>query len=214
MTKKLTIEVYTDGSFNRKALNDDVCCGTGIVTRIFSYNPNIELENEEYTANRYSSSDIINMLQSIGINISTNNITSTLIECIAFKDGLDKISKYIYDDVNIRFYVDDSITMKLVNTYIQIKLNGGDVTKSRRYGFYFMLLSKFLPFNNDILKRIKIYHISAHKNYYQNNMADRLASYKSSPFNKIFNCLSYNNKINNKKEYYLTINDIIKNMLK
>lgn len=208
------IEVFTDGSFNSRAINNDdmcICGGVGIVIRLFSNSDILEVEKEEYLAKRYTISELKKIVNEL--NIDESNITSTLIECIAFKDGLYKTLEYFNSNDIIKCYVDDSATMKIVNTYINIKLNDGDITKSRRYGVYMRFLEKFLPTDLSILKRIKIKHVVAHRTNKYNNMADKLASYKASPSDRVISCLAHNSQIDNeieRKNYFLMINSIKK----
>lgn len=211
------VEVFTDGSFNSRAIDNDdmcVCGGVGIIVRIFSNSDILEIEKEEYLAKRYTILELKELVNELGIDES--NITSTLIECIAFRDGLYSALKYASNIDILKFYVDDSATMKIVNTYINIKLNKGDVTQSRRYGVYMRFLERFLPTDISILKKIRVKHVIAHRTNVYNNMADKLASYKASPSDRVIACLSHNNKIENeveRKNYFLIINKI-KNSIK
>lgn len=210
------IELFTDGSFNSQAINNDdscICGGVGIIIRILSNSDILEVEKEEYIAKRYTISELKSLMNEL--NLSEINITSTLVECIAFRDGLTKALEYLNSQEHIRIYVDDSATMKIVNTYINIKLNNGDVKKSRRYGNYMRFLEHFLPTDTVILKRIKIKHVVAHRTNRYNNMADKLASYKSSPSDRVIACLSHNNTLQDvaeRKNYFLFINNFKKNI--
>lgn len=198
------IEIYTDGSFNNDNLiNDNWCGGVGLVLRVFDDVSPMELVREEFYALRYTYSDLLWFSSQCD---GSDTITSTLIECIAFKEGLDKVLQHDNGHELIKFYVDDSLTIKVVNTYINIMLSGGDIAQSECFGFYMQFLSSYLPTDVELLKRITVEHICAHQDNKYNNMADSLASYKSSPITKVLTCLSHQPEVEelvDKKQYFL-----------
>lgn len=203
------VEVYTDGSFSLDTASsscDKWCAGVGLVIRVLNDSFPLSLNREEYYSIRYTKTDLCDISQLL---CDEEVVTSTLIECLAFKEGLNIALQVKQNCGLIKFYVDDSLTIKIVRTYIDIILQGGDITKSRRFGVYMKLLSRIFPNNIDILKKIKIQHISAHRNNKYNNMADSLASYKSSPSNRVISCLVHGEETTNildKKQYFLTLN--------
>lgn len=211
------ISFYTDGSFkinNDETSDNEMCAGIGIVMHTHNRFTN-EIETTQYLAYRYTKEELTSLLQEgEGVFSCFDNITSTMIECLGFVTCI-KQCKEIFNRYKLEtaiIYVDDIFIKRMFDHYIICITSGTLVEDSNFYGCYTCMLQNILGDDLELMNKITVQHVSAHKDNVHNNQADYLASYSTDPMTRVLNVLSNYVKETpiNKKTYFLTLDKIKK----
>lgn len=216
------IEIYTDGSHktdtSKKVAPHVNCSGVGIVLRVIDpcYN---EVVKEEYRAIRYSQIDLMEKIENDeGFFECFDSLTSTLIECVGFVEGV-KLFKHYYDRNKYEtatFFIDDVFMSKTFNRYKEAILNGENIKEHEFYGCYMCMMHKVLEGDVDLINSITVEHVDGHKDNIFNNTADYLASYYTNPQEKMIKMFAKTTPINeiaNKRTYHTFLQNLLKSNL-
>lgn len=214
------IEIYTDGSLklnvNEPIREEEVCAGVGIILKYID-DAYKEIVKEEFWSYRYTYPLLQEELDNEdGFFECFDSITSTLIECIGFLEGFKLIKSSLLNNPNERvvFYVDDVFIGKTFLHYKEALNDYDSVTESDYYGCYMCMMHKIFNGDTNLLKRITVEHVDAHRDNADNNQADYLASYSANPRERVLRSLvKYTDlsTIENKKVYFESIQHLLNN---
>ena len=194
------IRIYTDGSYKteseKSTESNEICAGVGIILSLVdeAYNEPIK---EEYRAIRYTKGELDEKISNEESYFACfNGTSSTMIECIGFVEGVKLLCEYLekYPYEICRMFVDDVLLSMIFERYKTCIMNNGDIYENEHYGAYMCMMDKIFQGNIELLMKIEVEHIDAHKDNEYNNDADSLATYNKSCEEKLINLIAKKSK--------------------